>query len=328
MEPSVVEGARRQLVERRARIQDALKVAGEARDLVRLLREVDEALARANGTHFGTCLACHESVDDGFLLANPAIQYCLCALSEGQQRALERDLGLASRIQWSLLPRQDLAAAGWETHFRYLPAGPVSGDTCDLVAGPRSPGELYFLAGDVSGKGVAAAFQMARLNALFRTLIDEGQQVREIVERANAFFAEGAPASHFVTLVCGRADASGGVELCNAGHCPPLVLHGKEVRKVGSSGLPIGITGGFRYGSELLRLAPADTVLLYTDGITEAADPEGNDYGDDRLSSLFRDRGALPLARLAAEILEDLGSFQKGSERTDDQTILLLRRSA
>src|SRR5262245_12652544 len=119
-----------QLVDRRRRLRDTIGDVGEAGDLVRLLGEVDAALERMEGGVYGRCEVCHENVEEKDLLANPLLTYCLCTLTPQQQRELQTDLDLAGRIQWALLPKQDLAHAGWEVHHRYEPAGPVSGDYC------------------------------------------------------------------------------------------------------------------------------------------------------------------------------------------------------
>jgi len=315
-----------QLQERRKRLEQAISNVGEAPDLVRLLREVDSALKRMNHGAYGTCEVCREKVDDDFLLANPLVTYCLCELSPQQQALLQNDLELASRIQWALLPRQDLAAAGWQTHFRYEPAGAVSGDYCDLVARDAA-GDLHFLVGDVSGKGVAASFLMAHLNATFRSLIEARLAVAEQVEKANRLLIENKISSHYATMVCGRAGRSGDVELCNAGHPPPLLVRRGEVEPVSASGLPIGLFGGGSYTTSRFAMAPGDTLFLYTDGVSEAHDPSGAEYGRSRLQQLLRGSGHLPPGQLARACLEDVAAFRGAASRSDDVTILVLHRT-
>lgn len=327
MDHSTEVSLRTQLLDRRHRIQDVLSQVAQAADMVRLLQEVDSALKRIDTHTFGGCQVCKETVDDDFLLANPMIQYCLCTLGPAQQEALQKDLELASRIQWALLPKQNLRFAGFEVHFRYLPAGPVSGDFCDLVTKGGEDEALYFLLGDVSGKGVAASFLMARLNALFRSLIDLGHPVHELVERANRLFSEGAIGSHYATVVCGKASPSGEVEICNAGHCPPLVVRGLDVASVESTGLPVGMFGGSPYAAHRVSLVPGETLVLYSDGLTEANDGSGQEYGARRLSELLRQGRELPPVALAAACLEDLSRFTAGADRQDDLTVMVVRRT-
>jgi sigma-B regulation protein RsbU (phosphoserine phosphatase) len=318
---------RRQLLERRTRLEDAIAGVGEAAGLVRLLREVDAALKRMDGALYGRCEVCREDVQEELLQIHPLIQYCLCNLTPEQQRALEQDLGLASRLQWALLPTQNLSFAGWATHFRYEPAGPVSGDYCDLVAREGQDRCLYFVIGDVSGKGVASSFVMAHLSAMFRSLIDTDLPVDRLVERANAMLVENRISSHYATLVCGRAGESGEVELCNAGHCPPLVVGGAEVTPVEAAGLPVGLLGGDSYTLRRARLHPGDTLFLYTDGLVEAGSERGEEYGMDRLRRVLAERHALTPGGLAAACLEDVSAFLAGTPRGDDLTLLVIRRT-
>ena len=112
---AVIEGTlRRQLADRRRKLERAVGQLGQADDLVHLLRTVDSALERMEAGTYGVCEVCSEPVQHGLLRAYPAIQYCLCELTPKQQRALEQDLDLASRVQWALLPQQDLESGGWE----------------------------------------------------------------------------------------------------------------------------------------------------------------------------------------------------------------------
>ena len=125
---------RAQLNHRRTRLREAISRSGEDEDLVLLLREVDSALDRLEAGTLGICEICHEPAAEKDLLANPFMRYCLCELSSAQREALESDLELASRIQAGLLPEQDLRHAGWDVHYRYEPAGIVSGDFCDVLS--------------------------------------------------------------------------------------------------------------------------------------------------------------------------------------------------
>jgi sigma-B regulation protein RsbU (phosphoserine phosphatase) len=317
-----------QLLDRRRRLTDTIGDVGEAGDLVRLLGEVDAALERMKAGSYGWCEVCHEHVDDKELLANPLIQYCLCSLTPEQQRALQNDLDMAGRIQWALLPKQDLSFAGWEVHHRYEPAGPVSGDYCDVIAQNAGRDNLYVLAGDVSGKGVAASLLMAHLNALFRSLVETDLPVTEMVARANRLFGESTITSHYVTLVCAKADGDGGIEVCNAGHPPPMLVQNGDVATVGSTGPPVGLIDKSPYDRSLVTLEGGDTLFLYTDGLTEAGNGRGEEYGRDRLARVLRGGRGLSPRALSLAVLRDLAAFQDGEPRVDDLTIVVVRRAA
>ncbi len=321
-----------QLTDRRRRVAEAIRDVSDAEDLVRLLGEIDSALTRLDGGMFGRCEVCHEEVDDDFLLANPLIQYCLCNFTPEQLGRLQEDMGLAGKIQLALLPKQDLSFAGYDTHFRYEPAGPVSGDYCDLVTrsdgdggGPRE--SLLFVVGDVSGKGFAASLLMAQMNAAFRSLVGTGLSVEQLVERANRLLFESKIPSHYVTLVCGLADASGAVTITNAGHCPPLIVRERQVATVEPTAFPVGMFGGEAFTTTRLDLAPGESLFIYTDGLSEARGQENAEYGTERLTRLLHEHRREPARRLAARAIEDMTAFLGGSPRHDDLTILVVRRA-
>ncbi len=212
-------------------------------------------------------------------------------------------------------------------HFRYQPAGPVSGDYLDVVTKNAESQTLYFLLGDVSGKGVAASLTMARLNALVRSTVEASPPLGDLMERTSRLFSEGAPSSQFATLVCARATSTGEVELCNAGHCPPLIVRSGCVEVVDSGGLPIGLAGAVPYGSHRLSFARGDTLLLYSDGITEASDPEGRMYGIDGLRRVVGQNRDVDPAALAAACLLDVATFRAGTPPHDDVSIMVIRRT-
>jgi sigma-B regulation protein RsbU (phosphoserine phosphatase) len=317
---------REQLLLRRNDLRRAVEDTGEVEDLARLLREVDRALARMDAGAFGQCEICREDVAEENLIANPLMRYCLCELDAAQQRALENDLGLASRIQAALLPAQDLRAGGWEAHYRYRPAGPVSGDYCDLVASGDNAGDLFFVVGDVSGKGVAASLVMAHLNAVFRSLISLDLQVPDLLERANRLLLDSTIASHYATLVCGRARVSGEIEISNAGHLPALVVRRGQVDRIESAGLPVGMFAGQSYEVKLVHLDPGDTLFLCTDGVTEARGGDEQDYGVERIAALLSEFHAYNPRDLADSCLSDLDAFRSSAPQQDDVTVMVLRR--
>src|SRR5258705_6909181 len=175
---------------------------------------------------FGICETCHESVEKERLLNDPLVRFCLDHLTREEQRALESDLELAARIQQGLLPPPELSAAGWHVRYHYEPAGPVSGDYCDVL---ESDGGLLFLFGDVSGKGVAASMLMSHLHATFRSLARAGLPLERMVEDAIRIFCESTLAGEFATLVVVRVAHDGSVEFVNGGHLPVLHIHGDGV---------------------------------------------------------------------------------------------------
>lgn len=322
---------RTQLVDRRYRLQSAITELTQPADLLRLLTQVDAALSRLDGHEYGKCAVCHEEVLESDLQANPMATYCLCKLTPERQRALERDLDLAWQVQAALLPPLGLTAAGWQTHYRYLPHGAVSGDYCDLVASSDN-GEagLYFMLGDVSGKGVAASLLMAHLNAALRSFARSRLSPQDALGEANRLLADSTLDSHYATLVCGRANSRGELELVNAGHCAPMVVRSNgAVEVLETSGLPLGLAipaAAAPFSTERVSLNDGDALVLYTDGLTEAANSREDDYGKERLLTVLSGCAGKPPHDLVAACLADVTRFLSGAPLSDDLTILALAR--
>jgi sigma-B regulation protein RsbU (phosphoserine phosphatase) len=311
-----------QLEERKRRLEQAIAVKSRNAGLAGLLREVDSALERMDKGSYGLCEECHEPMEQHRLLADPLVRYCLDHLTQPQRAALQRDLDLAAQVQRNLLPQANLRVSGWKTSYHYAPLGPVSGDYCDLIP---YDGQLFFVLGDVSGKGVAASMLMTQLHALFRSLIGLGLPLGQIVTQANRVFCESALAGQYATLVCGVAKAAGEVEIHNAGHCPAMVVKRDGVLQVESTDLPMGMFFESEFSAIRLQLEAGDTLFLYTDGLSEAR-CAGDEYGVERIARFVHQQAGRPAPELIASCLDDLRAFTDGGPQLDDLTLLAIQR--
>lgn len=319
--------ARTQLLDRRERLVETVSEIGSTPELLRLLAEVDAALERHAAGTYGLCESCGDTIEAHRLRVDPLIRFCIDHLSRGERDALERDLELAGRVQQALLPRRDVAVDGWEIHWRFEPAGPVSGDYCDLVLPRRDGDGVLFVVGDVSGKGVAASLLSAHLNALFRTLAETGAGVAEMMEKANRLFCESTLESHYATLVAGRAWPDGRVEIGNAGQGAPLVARNGVVEPIRCGGLPLGMFCTTSYAPARLTLSRGESLVVYTDGLSEAENGRSEPFGEGgllRALTGFRGRTAADLARHS---LDAVAAFRGGAPRADDLTLLVARRT-
>jgi sigma-B regulation protein RsbU (phosphoserine phosphatase) len=316
---------REQLIMRRHKLESAVKTFETESELSRLLGEVDAALQRMDQGAYGLCEVCHEPVESERLMANPLARFCLDHLTPIEQRALEDDLTLASTIQAGLLPKLRQKLGGWEIECHYQPAGVVSGDYCDLINNGAQ--DLHFILGDVSGKGVAASMLMAHLQAMFRTLVSIGMPLDQMLERASRVFSESTLPSHYATLACGRAHDTGAVEIANAGHLPPLLVHNGDVRNIAATGLPLGVFSNERFTVNRFQMDRGDTLFLYTDGLSEAFDGSGNEYGTERLSRILREEHLLAPEALIEACLEKVNAFRGGTPQSDDLTLMAIRRA-
>ncbi len=313
-----------QLEERKRRLETAITLAPDDANVTALLREVDSALDRFAAGTYGLCETCHDTIERDRLLADPLIQYCLDHLTRHERDDLQRDLDLASELQRALLPPANLEVDGWETSYHYAPLGPVSGDYCDLYP---FGGQLYFMLGDVSGKGVAASMRMTQLHALFRSLIGMGLPLAEIVVHINRFLCDSALAGQYATLVCGRANPTGEVELFNAGHLPVIALQQGTVRMLESTSLPLGMFCQAAFTPAGARLEEGDLLFMFTDGLSEAQGQDG-EYGVERVIDLVGRQGACCAAGLISACLQDLRTFAGANPGLDDVTLLAMRHGA
>ena len=316
---------REQLIDRRHKLETAATAFHRPAELTRLLEEVDAALHRMDTGTYGLCEVCHDPVETERLIADPLTCFCLDHLTPREQRALEEDLELASQIQNGLLPAPTQKIDGWEVSYHYQPAGAVSGDYCDLIKGEDQ--SLHFVLGDVSGKGVAASMLMAHLNAMFRTLISINLPLEQMVERASRVFCESTLPTQYATLVYGRANTSGEVEVCNAGHLPPLLVQEGKVTSIAATGLPVGVFCSESFSVNRCHMSKGDTLFLYTDGLSESLDGAGNEYGAERLSQLLNDNHSLSPDSLISLYRHELHSFAEGKLPGDDLTLMAIRRT-
>jgi sigma-B regulation protein RsbU (phosphoserine phosphatase) len=317
---------RAQLLDWRQKLETSINGSEEETPLRHLLGEVNLTLERLGNGTYGVCQACDGVMDEEHLMEDPLARYCLSCLTPDQLNALQRDIELAWRIQGALLPKADLSLCSWEVGYHYEAAGPVSGDFCDFI--DQEDGDLLFLLGDVSGKGIAASVLMAHLHAIFRSLVTLGLPTGELVERANRIFCDFTMSTYFATLVFGQANRFGEVEICNAGHCPPLLVRESGVTSLEATGHPVGMFSRERYTVEQMQLAPGETLFLYTDGLSEARNHADEEYGAERLSKLIAGLRGLSSQALIQACRGDLAAFQAGAQRTDDLTMMSIRRIA
>ena len=317
-------GVRLQLQDRRRRLERVIPEVPDSRPLVRLLGEVDQALASLDAGTFGLCDVCHGTIEPDRIADDPLIRTCLDCLSEPQRRALERDLDLAGRVQRLLLPPCTIRSNGWEAAYLYQPAGAASGDYVDLV--PLDSGDLVFVVGDVSGKGLAASLLMTHLHATVRSLVSLRLPFDELLARTNRMFYQSVGANQYATLLVGQAERDGGVTLANAGHCPPVVLGNGRAAIVPPTSVPIGLFADAPFPVERITLAPGETLIAYTDGVSESLDPSGREYGAERLIVSAARQMELAPSAIVDGCLADVERFRSGAERRDDVTLFALRR--
>ncbi len=247
-----------------------------------------------------------------------------------QQQRLEDDLRLARQIQRSFLPQRLEAVQGlvFETH--YASANQVGGDFYDIV--PITPTRIGVLVGDISGHGVSAALLMAKVATDIRLLARSGLGAGEVLSRANRTLLESGQEAMFATVAFILIDLEERtLTVANAGHQPPLVASSRfsglaELDE--STSVALGVLADLDYPEKAYALLPGDVVVLYTDGINEAVNRQGHDFGMDRLrAAIAREQSPTPHAVLQ-HLLAELHRFVGGAPQQDDQTLVLLSLGA
>jgi serine phosphatase RsbU (regulator of sigma subunit) len=246
-----------------------------------------------------------------------------------RQLSLQRDLELAHKVQRGLLPGAPPRLGGYQFFDYYEPANQVGGDYYDYIELPE--GRLGVVVADVSGKGVAAALLMAKLSSEVRFCLAMEPSTAEAVNRINSIFCRSGWDDRFVTFVLAVLDSQRHeLSVVNAGHMPPLVRSAAGgVEPVGAveAGLPLGVSVDARYDTHVRALSPGDCLAMFTDGISEAMNPEGETYGLPRLQEAMQPAAAnVPL--FGRQILDDVKRFVSGRPQSDDICLVCLGRGA
>jgi sigma-B regulation protein RsbU (phosphoserine phosphatase) len=273
------------------------------------------------------------SEDDMELLASLAsvaamrIRHVHLAEEAAERRRLEQEVALAREIQVSLLPDRLPEVPGWDIVAGNIPSRGVSGDFFKVEM-RHDDSEIVLMLSDVSGKGMAASLLTASLEALSAGPIHDGVAVEDVFRSVSHLLFERTPPEKYATSFLASVEpTTGKLRYCNAGHNPGLLLRvDGSTEWLESTGMPLGILpeGEFTAGERTLEIG--DTLVLYTDGITEPENPEEEEYGQDRLGAVCVANRTKPLEELKSAIEKDVFEFVRGVPFPDDRTLVLIRR--
>jgi serine phosphatase RsbU (regulator of sigma subunit) len=238
----------------------------------------------------------------------------------------EQELSMARRIQQASLPKEVPTLEGWQITPYYQPAREVGGDFYDFHI--LSKGRLGLVVGDATGKGVPAALVMSTTCGMLRLAAQNYSSPAEMLQRVNEALFPYIPANMFVTCFYAILDPkSGSLTYANAGHdLPYLYRNGGDAEELRARGMPLGLMPGMSYEQKETMLHTGEATLLYSDGLVEAHDPEGEMFGFPRLRALLAEH--TEESSLLDILMKELYSFTgEGWEQEDDITLLTLRRS-
>ena len=240
-----------------------------------------------------------------------------------ERDALEREMNVAREVQRELLPRAAPRFEGLELAGVCRPAIAVGGDYYDYLR--HADGRPGLVIADISGKGVPAAILMASLQASVRSLFPTAADPGQLHERLNNALCGSSSTARYATAFLADFDPGARrLTYSNAGHLPALVIRGERTLRCREGGIPIGLFEGVTYATGALTLAPGDLLALFTDGVTEAPGPGGEEFGEDRLADLLRARQGGSLEAALQAVLDALRDWS-GPVAHDDVTVVLAR---
>jgi sigma-B regulation protein RsbU (phosphoserine phosphatase) len=240
---------------------------------------------------------------------------------------MKRDLAQAADIHRRMLPEQAPKVAGLDLAGYNSACRTVGGDYFDFFT--YADGRVALLLADVSGKGMPAALMMTRLQAHVQSLLDEPDDLGATMARINQLTCDRCPANRFITLFLCRLDpATGEVVFANAGHNPPVLVRASgEAQLVEGGGPVLGILPAARYSEMRLHLDDGDMLVLYSDFVTEAGNPDYDEFGEERLRGILQKHRAKPAAAIVEAVTNALAEFTAGAPQADDITLVVARRT-
>jgi len=244
-----------------------------------------------------------------------------------ERERLERELQVASEIQQRFQPASAPQVTGYELQGISFPCYEIGGDYYDFIQ--RSDGRMVVALGDVSGKGTAAALLMSSLHAAVHAQVDTHDSLVKTIGAVNRYLVESIPPNRFVTLFYAELDPkSGGLAFLNAGHNPPLIVHaGGTMEQLASGGLPLGIMADADFREGRTRLYPGDVLVIYSDGVSEAVNPGGEEFGPTRLYETVARNLDSSAAGIRDRIEAALTKFCQGTPAADDITLVIVKRN-
>jgi len=236
---------------------------------------------------------------------------------------LEKQVAMAADVQQRMIPQQPPRVPGLELSAVYVPCFTLGGDFYDFI--PLPDDNVGLVIADVSGKGVPASLIMASVRAALRAQVDNVYYLYEVVRRLNLMLWRDTKDSEFVTLFYGVYNAGRKrFTYCNAGHAPPLVLRGGQAIELAGGNMVLGVNPDEAFKQNFLDLQSGDTLLIYTDGVTDAMNFQKEPFGKQRLLEAFA-KGGASAEVVAQNVLWELRKFVGMAARTDDVTMIAAR---
>jgi serine phosphatase RsbU (regulator of sigma subunit) len=240
-----------------------------------------------------------------------------------ERTRLEHELTVAAGIQQALLPPSTYAGNGLELSATSVPCRAIGGDFFDYFE--LLPGRFGIAVGDVAGKGPPAALLTAVLQGILAAHVYRGETPAVTIKRVNESLVRRAVESRFATMLYAVVSIDGRLTYCNAGHNAPILIGRRKLLRLETGGPIIGAFSDAIFDEETLQLDSGDTLVAFSDGVSEAFNPSQDEFGDERLLSCVQSNLALPPSSLVKSLLAAMEEFVAGAPQNDDVTVLILR---
>jgi len=245
-----------------------------------------------------------------------------------EKERLEKELDVAREIQRKILPHKAPDFPNLQIESLFIPAFEVGGDYYDYFK--ISESKLGFVIADVSGKGISAAFIMAETKGIFESLAKTIESPKDILIKANEILRQTLDKKSFVSAAYGYFDLNKNeLTFARAGHCPLVLLRNSNYKEIKPSGLGLGLSDGNNFNQSLeeftIDLEENDTIVLYTDGVTESKNERLDDFGDKQFLNVLQTNEKLSLENLSNKIIQEISVFSSGYEQYDDITLVIFR---
>lgn len=255
--------------------------------------------------------------------ASVAIQNARLYREKLEKARMEQEMQIAAEIQQALLPKPRASLGFVEAAAASIPCRSIGGDFFDYL---DEPGRTFgFTLGDVAGKGPPAALMSALMQGMFASQAQYADSPSSAVTHMNLALCRRGLESRFVTLMFGMMSAAGALTYCNAGHNPPFIVGPSGVRRLEAGGPVIGLLEHAPYDQETVHLVSGDTVIIFSDGVSEALNSDGDEFGDTRLLAAVDDSGALSAQAVVDRLVAAVRAFTRGAAQSDDITVMVIR---
>src|SRR5688572_15927758 len=240
-----------------------------------------------------------------------------------EKARIEHELKIAAEIQKALLPSGGHTGPFFQSAGMSVQARAIGGDFYDMQDMPD--GQFGFLCGDVAGKGPAAALLTSKILGIFSAFVSVGDSPEQTVNHINKVLTRRQIDARYATLLYGQLSNDGKLMFCNVGHNPPLIYGADGLRRIESGGMPVGMFEMAPYACDTLMMQPGDTLVLYSDGVTEAHNVAGEEFGEARLVQVMEryTRGSADI--ILEQIINAVTEFAHGAEQYDDVTALVVK---